>query len=106
MNLGHRYACHVSITGMIRHTSFNLTGFMIRSGFLYAYIVFIAADVCLLLITPKQTPEQFHHCQTAKARIEEQVTSSKVLETVMDALKNKDQQMPGSFVRIAKAQGY
>lgn len=57
--------------------------------------MFIAADVCLLLITPKQTPEQFHHCQTAKARIEEQVTSSKVLETVQVALENKDNNMPG-----------
>ena len=64
-------------------------------GFLYAYIVFIAEDICLLIITPKQTPEQFHHCQTAKTRIVEQLNSTSMLQSIQTALAKKDEGLPG-----------
>jgi hypothetical protein len=36
------------------------------SGFLYAYVVFLTEEICLLLLSSKESPEQFHLFQNQK----------------------------------------
>ena len=68
------------------------------SGFLYAYIVFVAPEVCMLLVTPKQTPEQFHLCQRAKASIVDKLGSSGTLAAIETALKKAGEGLPGGDI--------
>ena len=67
-------------------------------GFLYAYIVFIAPSVCMLLVTPKQTPEQFHMCQRAKSQITEALNASGALDTVLAAKRKACEGLPGGDI--------
>ena len=68
------------------------------SGFLYAYIVFVAPEVCMLLVTPKQTPEQFHLCQRAKATIVDKLASTGTLAAIETALKKAGEGLPGGDI--------
>uniref|UniRef100_K3WJ71 Vacuolar fusion protein MON1 homolog n=1 Tax=Globisporangium ultimum (strain ATCC 200006 / CBS 805.95 / DAOM BR144) TaxID=431595 RepID=K3WJ71_GLOUD len=64
------------------------------SGFLYAYVVFLTADICLLLLSSQQSPEQFHSFHAKKEFIADQLAQAGTIDAIHDAVQSQSE--PGS----------
>ncbi|KAH7472273.1 Vacuolar fusion protein MON1-like protein A [Phytophthora ramorum] len=68
-------------------TPICLTNFNAR-GFLYAYVVFLTSDVCLLLLSSQQSPEQFPHFQATKVFVAQRLEEIGAMEDISASIKN------------------
>lgn len=60
----------------------------ICSGFLYAYVVFLTADICLLLLSSQQSPEQFHAFHAKKEFLAQRLRHAGALESIHNSLQS------------------
>ncbi|KAG6584760.1 uncharacterized protein IUM83_07949 [Phytophthora cinnamomi] len=66
------------------------------SGFLYAYVVFLTSDVCLLLLSSQQSPEQFPHFQAKKDFVKQRLEEIGAMEAIDASVKNHSEWRPHS----------
>ncbi|DAZ98469.1 TPA: hypothetical protein N0F65_004906 [Lagenidium giganteum] len=68
------------------------------TGFLYAYVVFLNEDMCLLLLSSQQSPEQFHVFQAKKRYIASRLADVGAYEAVRRSHDAENQWRPhGDF---------
>ncbi|CAH0487438.1 unnamed protein product [Peronospora farinosa] len=65
-------------------------------GFLYAYVVFLTNDVCLLLLSSQQSPEQFLHFQAKKEFVAQRLQEIGAMDDIEVSLKNRSEWQPHS----------
>ncbi|UIZ23368.1 hypothetical protein KXD40_007700 [Peronospora effusa] len=65
-------------------------------GFLYAYVVFLTNDVCLLLLSSQQSPEQFPHFQAKKEFVAQRLEEIGAMDDIEVSLKNHSEWQPHS----------
>ncbi|KAL7679071.1 putative vacuolar fusion protein Mon1 [Plasmopara halstedii] len=70
------------------------------SGFLYAYMVFLTSDVCLLLLSSQQSPEQFPHFQARKEYVVRHLHASGAMKAIESSLKNFSKWQPHCDLRL------
>lgn len=58
------------------------------SGFLYAYVVFLTADICLLLLSSQQSPEQFHAFHAKKEFMAQRLLHAGALESIHNSVQS------------------
>ncbi|TYZ66915.1 hypothetical protein PybrP1_001591, partial [[Pythium] brassicae (nom. inval.)] len=58
-------------------------------GFLYAYVVFLTADICLLLLSSQQSPEQFHAFHAKKAVVAQRLQDAGTLDAIAAAVESR-----------------
>eukprot|EP00644_Phytophthora_capsici_P000468 jgi/Phyca11/525682/estExt2_fgenesh1_pm.C_PHYCAscaffold_40242 len=63
-------------------------------GFLYAYVVFLSTDVCLLLLSSQQSPEQFPHFQAKKEFVAQRLEDIGAMEEIDSSIKNLSKWQP------------
>ncbi|EGZ12478.1 hypothetical protein PHYSODRAFT_347406 [Phytophthora sojae] len=76
-------------------TPICLSNFNAR-GFLYAYVVFLTSDVCLLLLSSQQSPEQFPHFQAKKEFVKLRLEEIGAMEAIDASVKNHSEWQPHS----------
>lgn len=76
-------------------TPICLSNFNAR-GFLYAYVVFLTTDVCLLLLSSQQSPEQFPQFQAKKEYVAHRLQEIGAIEAIDSSIKNHSQWQPHS----------
>ncbi|GMF15527.1 unnamed protein product [Phytophthora lilii] len=67
-----------------------------HEGFLYAYVVFLTSDVCLLLLSSQQSPEQFPHFQAKKEFVAQRLEEIGAMEAIDASVKNHSEWQPHS----------
>ncbi|KAG3060629.1 hypothetical protein PC121_g13368 [Phytophthora cactorum] len=65
-------------------------------GFLYAYVVFLTSDVCLLLLSSQQSPEQFPHFQAKKEFVAQRLEDIGAMEEIDSSIQNHSEWQPHS----------
>ncbi|KAE9103879.1 hypothetical protein PF010_g13582 [Phytophthora fragariae] len=65
-------------------------------GFLYAYVVFLTSDVCLLLLSSQQSPEQFPHFQAKREFVKLRLEEIGAMEAIDASVKNHSEWQPHS----------
>lgn len=65
-------------------------------GFLYAYVVFLTSDVCLLLLSSQQSPEQFPHFQAKKEFVAQRLGEIGAMDEIGASVKNHSEWQPHS----------
>jgi hypothetical protein len=65
-------------------------------GFLYAYVVFLTTDVCLLLLSSQQSPEQFPHFQAKKAFVAQRLEEIGAMHAIAASVENHSDWQPHS----------
>ncbi|KAG3238445.1 hypothetical protein PI124_g16595 [Phytophthora idaei] len=65
-------------------------------GFLYAYVVFLTSDVCLLLLSSQQSPEQFPHFQAKKEFVAQRLEDIGAMEEIDFSIQNHSEWQPHS----------
>ncbi|KUF84920.1 hypothetical protein AM588_10001078 [Phytophthora nicotianae] len=76
-------------------TPICLSNFNAR-GFLYAYVVFLTSDVCLLLLSSQQSPEQFPQFQAKKEFVSQRLQEIGAMEAIESSVKNHSEWQPHS----------
>ncbi|KAG7384737.1 Vacuolar fusion protein mon1b [Phytophthora pseudosyringae] len=76
-------------------TPICLSNFNAR-GFLYAYVVFLTSDVCLLLLSSQQSPEQFPHFQAKKEFVTQRLEEIGAMKAIDSSVKNHSEWQPHS----------
>ncbi|KAK1931308.1 Vacuolar fusion protein MON1 A [Phytophthora citrophthora] len=69
-------------------------------GFLYAYVVFLTSDVCLLLLSSQQSPEQFPHFQAKKEFVTQRLEEIGAMEAIDSSVKNVSKWQPHSDIPL------
>ncbi|RLN44081.1 hypothetical protein BBJ28_00017902 [Nothophytophthora sp. Chile5] len=77
-----------SLTTSETWTPICLPSFNAR-GFLYAYVVFLTADVCLLLLSSQQSPEQFPHFQAKKAFVTQRLLELGAMAAIQTSVQRR-----------------
>lgn len=57
-------------------------------GFLYAYVVFLTSDVCLLLLSSQQSPEQFPFFQAKRQFVAKRLEEMGAMEAIQTSLSS------------------
>ncbi|CAI5727330.1 unnamed protein product [Peronospora destructor] len=65
-------------------------------GFLYAYVVFLTNNVCLLLLSSQQSPEQFPHFQAKKEFVVQRLEEIGAMDDIEASVKNHSEWQPHS----------
>ncbi|CAH0521114.1 unnamed protein product [Peronospora belbahrii] len=74
-------------------TPICLSNFNAR-GFLYAYVVFLTTDVCLLLLSSQQSPEQFPYFQAKKEFVRQRLEDIGAMDDIKASVKNHSEWQP------------
>lgn len=82
--------CHLSRSLTVATNLCLRTG----SGFLYAYVVFLTADICLVLLSSQQSPAQFHAFHAKKERMAQRLSTAGALERIHSAVTQHAQWTP------------
>lgn len=65
-----------------------------RSGFLHAYVVFLSRELCLVLLSSQQSPEQFPRFQAKRAYVSRRLFELGALDAIDRALARFGQWQP------------